>query len=229
MTPRILKISAKCSDLFDAEFVVNKKRVGYEGYVIDGFGIGGGDYVELQLDIDSGKIIGFDRKKAKKLFDKVMDRGKYYSGLEDEPEPSKEEKANTKGMFYLALRTLSSKGQSDVHAIGMTLPLFVEDGVDAPPGTPELDAEGFPIRGMFEGWVEEDDEIAATRFKHPKGAPTILFDDMFPYYATAEKWLDVNATGYKMKSTRDGDVVAIWFVTAEDRQKFVDGFSEITK
>ena len=57
---RILKVSAKCSDLCYIEYqnLVNEKSVEHDGYVPKGLGIGGGDYVEFSLCMDCGKIAG---------------------------------------------------------------------------------------------------------------------------------------------------------------------------
>jgi len=59
---RTLLIQAKCSDccvieLIDTEANITKEN---HGYVPRNLGIGGGDYVKLEVDIDSGKIIGWE-------------------------------------------------------------------------------------------------------------------------------------------------------------------------
>lgn len=59
--PKILSITAKCSDLFsghiiDEDFNVIKE---YEGYVPKDLGIGGGDYVEMEIDLQSGQILNW--------------------------------------------------------------------------------------------------------------------------------------------------------------------------
>lgn len=48
-------ITAKCSDLFGLEF----EYVLYTGYVPRGIGIGGGDFIKLEIDNETGKIIGW--------------------------------------------------------------------------------------------------------------------------------------------------------------------------
>ena len=56
---RILQISAKCSDMFCAALVVDGKQVGedYDGYVPDFMpGDHFGDYVQLNIDLDTGRI-----------------------------------------------------------------------------------------------------------------------------------------------------------------------------
>jgi hypothetical protein len=67
MTKRTLKISAKCSDMFHASLIDESGNPGtvheYDGYVPDWFPNPTtqhwGDYVELTIDLDTGKIIGW--------------------------------------------------------------------------------------------------------------------------------------------------------------------------
>jgi len=76
---RIMKINAKCSDLFYATFEVDKEQVGedYDGYVPDFFpGKHFGDYVQLDIDIDTGNIVNW-----KKPTDEDIDN---LFGVEDE-------------------------------------------------------------------------------------------------------------------------------------------------
>ena len=51
---RILSLSAKCSDLCFATLGTEEK----DGYVPCDLGIGGGDYVEIQLCLDCGQLQG---------------------------------------------------------------------------------------------------------------------------------------------------------------------------
>lgn len=59
---RVLKISAKCSDLFFATLIEDGKKVGeYDGYVPnfmpeDHYG----DYVNLNIDVDTGQILNWE-------------------------------------------------------------------------------------------------------------------------------------------------------------------------
>ncbi len=57
--PKTITITAKCSDcfgayLYDAE---GKEMGAYDGYVLGGLGIGGGDYIELELDVETGQLV----------------------------------------------------------------------------------------------------------------------------------------------------------------------------
>ena len=56
-----LSISAKCSDLFQCTFTDENDKVlaesGEYSYVPEGIGIGGGDYVDLVIDTETGRII----------------------------------------------------------------------------------------------------------------------------------------------------------------------------
>ena len=73
-----MKISmcAKCSDLFSASLIDdNGKTIGeYEGYVPDFFPEKHyGDYVELDIDIETGKILNWN-KPTKKQLDEVFNK-----------------------------------------------------------------------------------------------------------------------------------------------------------
>lgn len=68
MKPRILSMSAKCSDLFSASLNDGKSIKQYDGYVPEFFpSEHWGDYVILDIDIDSGKIINWKTPTAKDL------------------------------------------------------------------------------------------------------------------------------------------------------------------
>lgn len=60
---RIIKIVAKCSDLFDLKVSGNNddpcNGIKHEGYVPYGLGLGGGDYIRLQIDADTGQILNW--------------------------------------------------------------------------------------------------------------------------------------------------------------------------
>jgi len=58
-----LRISAKCSDLFSATLRKNGKTVGtYNGYVPDFMpGEHYGDYVDLDIDADTGLIVNWKK------------------------------------------------------------------------------------------------------------------------------------------------------------------------
>jgi hypothetical protein len=71
---RILTISGHCQDRFTARFtdgIHSEKRFGPH-YVARGLGIGGGDSIDLKIDIDTGKIIGWvtpTEEQLKEVFD----------------------------------------------------------------------------------------------------------------------------------------------------------------
>jgi hypothetical protein len=68
---RIISINAKCSDLFNASLTDNGHHVGdYDGYVPDFMpGQHYGDYVELKIDVDTGKILNWKKPTTKQLKD----------------------------------------------------------------------------------------------------------------------------------------------------------------
>ena len=54
---RILLVSAKCSDMCDIS--IPHLNIDQNGYVPKGLSIGEGDYVALEINLDTGKIIGW--------------------------------------------------------------------------------------------------------------------------------------------------------------------------
>ena len=58
---KTLKVSLKVSDCFDADLFDQhgEKLKDYSGYVPDFMPGGGGDYVELTIDLDTGKILNW--------------------------------------------------------------------------------------------------------------------------------------------------------------------------
>ena len=51
---KTLSVSAKCSDLCAITYPNGKC---HDGYVPEDIGIGGGDYIEIEIDIDTGKVV----------------------------------------------------------------------------------------------------------------------------------------------------------------------------
>lgn len=74
---KTLFINAKCSDLFSAFLYDDNKIVGeYDGYVPSFMpGEHYGDYVELEIDIETGKILNW-KKPTKKQLDEVFKKDK---------------------------------------------------------------------------------------------------------------------------------------------------------
>lgn len=76
----IIKISAKCSDLFSATLIGDDGKVAgeYDGYVPDWMpGEHYGDYVILNIDVQSGQILnwrGPSKRELGKTFEKVEER-----------------------------------------------------------------------------------------------------------------------------------------------------------
>ena len=69
----IISISAKCSDSFH----LSVENFEYNGYVPSGMGIGGGNYIELDIDLETGKIIGWDKDRAQKVIDRLRNDSEY--------------------------------------------------------------------------------------------------------------------------------------------------------
>lgn len=64
-----ISINAKCSDLFSAHLLQDGKIVGeYEGYVPSFFpGEHYGDYIQFNIDADTGQIINWKRPTQRDL------------------------------------------------------------------------------------------------------------------------------------------------------------------
>lgn len=64
-----LCISAKCSDMFSANLVVDGELQGnYDGYVPKFFpGQHFGNYIELEIDVDTGKILNWKKPTKEEL------------------------------------------------------------------------------------------------------------------------------------------------------------------
>lgn len=59
----IVSITAKCSDMF----TLDSQGISYEGYVPSELGIGGGDYIDFNLDLTTGQIVGWKSKTIEDL------------------------------------------------------------------------------------------------------------------------------------------------------------------
>lgn len=57
-----ISFSAKCSDLFHGSIYDDEgnELIGLDGYVPNDINIGGGDYVELTIDLATGQIEGWE-------------------------------------------------------------------------------------------------------------------------------------------------------------------------
>ena len=61
-----LRIDAKCSDtcwsgIFNSDGKLLREK---SGYVPNGLGIGGGDYVNLEIDLETGQILNWKKPTA---------------------------------------------------------------------------------------------------------------------------------------------------------------------
>jgi hypothetical protein len=68
---KVMSVCAKCADLFTSSFLDGEgKQVGgdYSGYVPDFFpGKHYGDYVELDIELDTGKILNWRKPSEKAI------------------------------------------------------------------------------------------------------------------------------------------------------------------
>jgi len=57
---RTLRIAGKCSDFFDCEYTVDGKTIlKHEGYAPEFEGLCGGDYIDFEVDLDTGQIVNW--------------------------------------------------------------------------------------------------------------------------------------------------------------------------
>lgn len=56
---RTLTISAKCDDRFSGTLSVDDVSCSIDGYVPHDLGIGGGDYISLTVDLETGQILNW--------------------------------------------------------------------------------------------------------------------------------------------------------------------------
>jgi len=69
---RILNLNGKCSDLCYAEYSVDEKIVAKsDGYVPDIKGIGGGDYIKLKIDLDTGQILNWKPSSHQEVIEAI--------------------------------------------------------------------------------------------------------------------------------------------------------------
>jgi hypothetical protein len=71
----ILTISSKSSDLNSIRFKDKKGKVtmgGEYSYVPEGIGIGGGDYVEMSIDTETGQILNWKPLTDKQVVESIM-------------------------------------------------------------------------------------------------------------------------------------------------------------
>lgn len=68
----ILTISGKCSDMFSANYSDDDGCVEYDGYVPRNLGIGGGDYIELNIDMETGLILNWKPKTKQQVLDEFQ-------------------------------------------------------------------------------------------------------------------------------------------------------------
>ena len=73
---KIISISAKCSDLCSSELTDDQDATICEqadGYVPGWFPDGGGDYVVLDIDLETGQILNWSKPTAKQLQDWISE------------------------------------------------------------------------------------------------------------------------------------------------------------
>lgn len=76
---KLLTINAKCSDMCFATLrevkMIGTKIYEHEGYAPNDLGIGGGDYIELTIDLETGQIQNWKPPTDEQLNEVFNERG----------------------------------------------------------------------------------------------------------------------------------------------------------
>jgi hypothetical protein len=72
----LLVVSGKCSDLCFCTALDDDDKLmfDHDGYVPYGIGVGGGDYIELTIDVATGTIQGWNAKSVINVLQKLSGR-----------------------------------------------------------------------------------------------------------------------------------------------------------
>jgi hypothetical protein len=71
-----ITFNAKCSDCFGLTYFDGKSEdLYYDGYVVRDLAIGGGDYISFTVDVETGKIIGWDAERAREKMRELSKEG----------------------------------------------------------------------------------------------------------------------------------------------------------
>ena len=71
---KIISIVGKCSDMCSIEYSDEKTKLYHNGYVPRNIGIGGGDYIRLKIDIETGQIIDWPTLSKKDVITSLRDK-----------------------------------------------------------------------------------------------------------------------------------------------------------
>ena len=70
---KILKIHAKCNDACRTTFTDGLGEIAHQGYVIRELGIGGGDYIKLEIDVETGKIVNWNSPDVRNIIQEKLE------------------------------------------------------------------------------------------------------------------------------------------------------------
>lgn len=79
-----ISIMAHCRDTFS--LMCEDPPIDYDGYVPGNIGIGGGDDVELEIDLETGQILNWNSVSKKQLLESLEEAGYEPANVEDEDE-----------------------------------------------------------------------------------------------------------------------------------------------
>ena len=63
----IIRVSAKCSDMC----MISGDGIDYDGYVPQRTGIGGADYIDMEIDTNTGQIVDFPKLTDEKVRESI--------------------------------------------------------------------------------------------------------------------------------------------------------------
>jgi hypothetical protein len=244
---RKMSIGAPTHGLLGATLTLGDREIEHDGYVPDGLGIGegGSDEIELEIDINTGRIIGWDAAKVIARFDEIFAQVNTGETVdlceildnEDDDDEDKAEKALQRaslnevftvqseeeieahyvGLFYLGLYQVSERGADALKELGIDLPFLIEEGISY-----EASQFGVKLEEPFHGMFNHK----ASGF-HPKAQPLLLIDATAKDVANINQWIADNSNDVFARYT---DVVAqsniglpqsMTFATEEARTAFI--------
>jgi len=71
---KYIAVTAKCNDLCNINIFDDAVQIyNSDDYVPEDLGIGGGDYIELLIEVKTGKICGWDADKVNKTISELIE------------------------------------------------------------------------------------------------------------------------------------------------------------
>lgn len=150
--PLIIEFSAKCSDLFGGTLTVGDEGFDLDGYVPRDIGIGGGDYVELKIDLRTGQILNWKPPSGAAIKEAI--NGDDYDEFEEEdedeyPQPEADDGCSVVLVPEVGVQNFTDLPQQSGISSGSMIALYQKVCADHNGGSPPSDD-----RGVMD-WIEE--------------------------------------------------------------------------